>query len=168
MDMAIAEDRLLTLKGVRTEAMMHTAIHDALNTIEPLYTSYSFKGKNPLADPIAASSQAAYEIAVSQFPDKQEELETELRKWLATVNESESKTAGINLGKEAASNILKTRFEDNWNGEAEYTWHPMAPGVYAEFNEHSGTPEGFIFGASAKNVSKPVLSFSRFSSWRCV
>ena len=23
----------------------------------------------------------------------------------------------------------------------------MAPGVYAEFNEHSGTPEGFIFGA---------------------
>ncbi len=22
----------------------------------------------------------------------------------------------------------------------------MAPGVYAEFNEHSGTPEGFIFG----------------------
>jgi hypothetical protein len=29
----------------------------------------------------------------------------------------------------------------------EYQWHPMAPGVYAEFREHSGTPEGFVFGA---------------------
>ena len=33
------------------------------------------------------------------------------------------------------------------DAEAEYRWHPMAPGVYAEFQEHSGTPQGFIFGA---------------------
>ncbi len=39
------------------------------------------------------------------------------------------------------------RAGDGWDTEAEYDWHPMAPGVYAEFNEHSGTPEGFVFGA---------------------
>jgi hypothetical protein len=32
----------------------------------------------------------------------------------------------------------------------------MAPGVYAEFNEHSGTPEGFIFG-SGWAKAKPFL-----------
>ncbi len=147
MEIAIDEDGLLTLKGVRTEALMHVAIHDALNTIQPLYSSYSFEGKRANADPIATASQVAYEVAISQFPDKTEELDTELNKWLLTVNDGDSKTEGINLGKEVASNILKNRSADHWNGKADYTWHPMAPGVYAEFNEHSGTPEGFIFGA---------------------
>ncbi|HMC00978.1 MAG TPA: vanadium-dependent haloperoxidase [Flavobacteriaceae bacterium] len=160
MNMAIEEDGLLTLKGVRTEAMMFVAIHDALNSIEPLYTIYSFEGKNTNADPIATVAQAAYEVALSQFPNKDEELEIELNTWLKTVKNNDSKTEGINLGKEVASNILKTRFEDNWNGEADYTWHPMAPGVYAEFNEHSGTPEGFIFGAGWA-VAKPFMLSSQ-------
>lgn len=147
MDLAIVEDGLLTLKGVRTEAMMHVAIHDAINAIQPVYSSYSFEEKYPNADPISATAQAAYEIALSQFPDDKEALEGELNKWLATVKEGDAKIDGINVGKEAAQHILTTRLEDSWNGEADYSWHPMAPGVYAEFNEHSGTPEGFIFGA---------------------
>ena len=58
------------------------------------------------------------------------------------------KAAGVKLGKEAAiENSFETRTSDKWNGESNYTWHPMAPGVYAEFNEHSGTPQGFVFGA---------------------
>jgi hypothetical protein len=156
LDMAIAEDGLLTLKGVRTEAMMHTAIHDALNAILPKYSFYSFEGKNTLADPIAAATQAAYEIALSQFPDKKAGLDTELNRWLNTVQNGDSKTAGINLGKEAASAILKDRSNDKWDGEADYEWHPMAPGVYAEFKEHSGTPEGFVFGAGWA-AAKPFL-----------
>ncbi len=165
MEIAIAEDDLLTLKGVRTEALMHVAIHDALNVIQPLYSSYFFEGKNANADPIATASQVAYEIAISQFPDKKEDLEAELNKWLVTVNDSDSKTEGINLGKEVALNILKNRSSDNWNGEADYTWHPMAPGVYAEFNEHSGTPEGFIFGAGMA-TAKPFMltSLDQFRS----
>ena len=160
MEMAVAEDGLLTLKGVRTEAIMHIAIHDALNAIQPLYSYYSFEGINKNANPITTTAQAAYEIALSQFPDNAAELETELNKWLATVEDSDSKTLGINLGKEAATKILKSRFGDNWNGEADYTWHPMAPGVYAEFNEHSGTPEGFVFGAGWA-VAKPFLLTSQ-------
>lgn len=160
MEMAIAEDGLLTLKGVRTEALMHVAIHDALNSIHPLYSIYSFEGKSANADPIAATSQAAYEIAISQFPDKTEELKAKHNKWLVTVNDGDSKTGGINLGKEVASNILKIRSGDNWNGEADYTWHPMAPGVYAEFKEHSGTPEGFIFGAGWA-AAKPFMLTSQ-------
>ncbi|NNF15647.1 MAG: vanadium-dependent haloperoxidase, partial [Gammaproteobacteria bacterium] len=51
------------------------------------------------------------------------------------------------LGEAAARAVLAKRKDDGWDTEAEYQWHPMAPGVYAEFREHSGTPEGFIFGA---------------------
>jgi hypothetical protein len=147
MAYAVEEDGLLTLKGLRTEAMMHVAIHNALNTIEPVYSRYKCKGEKRNANPTAACAQAAYEIVVSQFPGKKQELDKELSKWLSTVDDGASKSNGVSLGKETAAKILEARAEDKWNGEAEYIFHPMAPGVYAEFKEHSNTPEGFVFGA---------------------
>ena len=140
---AIAEDNLFTLKGVRTVAMMDVA----LNAIVAKYTTYAFKGDASKANPIAATAQAAYEVAVSQYPDKKDQLKKELNYWLTAVKDEDSKKEGILLGKESAEAILKVRNNDTWNEQSEYTWHPMSPGVYAEFNEHSGTPEGFIFGA---------------------
>ncbi len=147
LEYAIMEDGLLTLKGIRTAALMHLAIHNALNVIQPEYACFKFEEEATAANPIAATAQAAFEIAANQFPDKKAALEAERNKWLSTVTEDNLKTAGIKLGKLSAMAALKARENDDWNGEADYTWHPMAPGVYAEFNEHSGTPEGFIFGA---------------------
>ncbi|NND34735.1 MAG: vanadium-dependent haloperoxidase [Saprospiraceae bacterium] len=147
MQFAIAEDGLLTLKGVRTEALMHIAIHDALNSIVPQYSHYSFTGSASKASPVAATAQAAYEVALNQFPEKKKELVAALNKWLASVKNNHAKSQGVELGKSAAMKVLKDREADGWDGTADYTWHPMAPGVYAEFNEHSGTPEGFVFGA---------------------
>lgn len=147
METAVAEDGLLTLKGVRTVSMMHIAMHDALNAIVPEYSSYSYNDKIINADPVSAAAYAAYEIAIKQYPDKQKEFEEELHKWIDIIADGENKTAGKILGELSAASILGKRMNDNWNGEAEYTWHPMLPGVYAEFNEHSGTPEGFVFGS---------------------
>jgi len=147
MTIAEAEDGLLTLKGVRTASMMHVAMHDALNAIAPKYSHYAYKGEAPGANPLVAAAQAAYEVAVSQYPDKQKELEKELQRWMNRLKNDKSKEAGIALGKASATSILQKRSDDRWNGEAEYAWHPMTAGVYAEFNEHSGTPEGFVFGA---------------------
>ncbi len=158
MAWAVEEDGLLTLKGVRTEALMHLAVHDALNAIHPLYTSYAFEKHVPEAHPLAAAAQAAYDIALSQFPDREAELKAELHHWLSMVDDETSLNAGVSLGKEAASYILDTRAQDHWDGEADYTWHPMAPGVYAEFNEHSGTPEGFVFGAGWAAAEPFLLS----------
>ncbi|MBT8313254.1 MAG: hypothetical protein KJP26_02230, partial [Maribacter sp.] len=83
IDFAIAEDNLFTLKGVRTTSMMHVAMHDALNAIAPKYTSYAYNGNLPGANPIAAVAQAAYEVAVNEFPDRKNELDQELGKWLS-------------------------------------------------------------------------------------
>lgn len=144
---AVAEDRLLTLKGVRTAAMMHLAMHDALNAIEPRYTAYAWRDTAPDADPVTAAVEAAYTVAVDQYPDREAELAAERERRLAGMDGRAGYQRGLVAGKAAARAVLDRRRDDGWNREADYTWHPMAPGVYAEFHEHSGTPEGFVFGS---------------------
>lgn len=143
--MAEVDDKLLTLKGVRTAAMAHVAMHDALNSIRRRYAQYAYRSDATGADPIVAAAQAGYEVAISQFPGEKTQLELET--WLKPAMDGPAKTRGIAVGKESAAAILKQREGDGWNTEAEYQLHPMAPGVYAEFPEHSGTPQGFVFGA---------------------
>ena len=147
LEAAKAEDGFLTLKGVRAAAMMHIAIHDALNAIDPKYSQYAYKVHHPGADPVASIARAAYDVAVSQYPAKLNEWEKELQRWINGLKDDGSKQAGLALGKASATSILKKRLHDRWNGEVSYKWLPTAPGVYAEFNEHSKTPEGFVFGA---------------------
>jgi membrane-associated phospholipid phosphatase len=156
LTVAEAEDHFLTLKGVRTAAMMHVAMHDALNSIRPKYAPYIYRADESDASPLAAAAQAAYEVAARQYPKQKTVWTNELKKWLDTEQDGARKTKGIALGRAAAKAILKRRESDNWNAEAKYQWHPMAPGVYAEFNEHSGTPRGFIFGAGWSKM-KPFM-----------
>ena len=68
-DVAFAEDQFLTFKGQRAMAMMHLAMHDALNAIVPVYETYAFRGSPRHADPIAATAQAAHDVLVSRYPD---------------------------------------------------------------------------------------------------
>lgn len=154
MDVAVEEDGLLTLKGLRTCSMMHVAIHDALNSIVPVYNTYAFSEPDAQGDPTATAAYAAYLVAISQYPDKKTEFDKLLHLWLPDPDDSY--TDSKSLAKKSVEAILEKRQQDAWNGEAQYTWHPMAPGVYAEFNEHSGTPEGFIFG-SGWAKAKPFM-----------
>lgn len=153
---AEAEDGFLTLKGVRTAAMMHVAMHDALNSIQPRYAVYVFRDDAIDADPVAATAQAGFEVAIDQYPDKRSELEKELQKWFDPIQAGPARARAVAIGKASASAILGTRRGDGWDVEAEYAWHPMGPGVYAEFREHSATPQGFVFGAGWATV-KPFM-----------
>ena len=162
---AEAEDQFLSLKGVRTAAMMHLAIHDALNAIEPRYRAYAFDADGRGADPIAAASQAAFVIANDQYPAQRDQWEALRMRWLKTARDARSRDAGIALGEAAAQAVIAKRAGDRWDNAASYRFHPMAPGVYAEFNEHSGTPQGFVFGAGWALVEPFVLkSPSQFRS----
>ena len=162
---AEAEDGLLTLKGVRTAAMMHLAIHDAINSIDRRYRAYAYESDAGGADALAAATQAAYAIAVDQYPSHRKLWDAEQRRWLARARSGLARNRGIAVGAAAAATILVQRVNDGWNGEAMYQWQPMGPGVYAEFNEHSGTPQGFVFGAGWA-VAKPfaLRSPSQFRS----
>ena len=145
--MAEAEDGFMTLKGLRTTTMMHLAMHDALNSIYGLYEPYTFDSPADEVDALAAAVEAAYRVALDQYPDQRASLDQLRTKSLGLPGDDATLQRGFELGRAAAAEILERRDSDGWNQEADYTWHPMGPGVYAEFNEHSGTPEGFVFGA---------------------
>lgn len=144
---AEAEDGFLTLKGLRTATMMHLAMHDALSAIHDRYAPYAYDGNAPGADPVAAASEAAFVVATDQYPDQLQRFEELRARWPGAADNPDAVQAALQLGRQAAQAIIAHRNGDGWDGEAEYQWHPMAPGVYAEFQEHSGTPQGFIFGA---------------------
>ncbi len=162
---AQAEDGFLTLKGLRTAAMMHLAIHDALNSIDPRYATYLPAGPVAAADPVAAAASAAYQVMRDQYPGNVEQFDAELSRWLSGLEAGPMRSRGLEVGRMAAERILSQRRGDGWDNDAEYRWHPMGPGVYAEFAEHSGTPEGFVFG-SGWATAKPFMleSPSRFRS----
>lgn len=165
LNTAEAEDGFLTLKGLRTLAMMHIAMHDALSSINGRYETYGYHQRTPDADPDTAASQAAFAVARDQYPDKTEVFAALRDRWFSDGPMGTSRKAGIDLGNAAAQAILAMRVGDGWDGEAEYSWHPMAPGVYAEFSEHSGTPQGFIFGAGwAKARGFALVSPDQFRS----
>lgn len=155
LEIAEAEDGFLTLKGVRTAAMMHLAMHDALAAIRPRYEPYGLTDVHADADPVSAANEAAYAIAVSQYPDRASVLGAERARW--TDAGASDAAAARRLGEQAAAAVIAARADDGWDATPSYEWHPMGPGVYAEFNEHSGTPEGFVFGAGWALVRPFVL-----------
>jgi hypothetical protein len=121
-DIAFAEDQFLTFKGVRAHAMMHLAMHDALNAIIPLYRQYAFNARDPLADPIAAAAQAAHDVVVSQYPGEQTKLDAELERWLGHIPAGHRKDRGTALGGRCAAAILAARAQDGWDFQGTYNF----------------------------------------------
>jgi membrane-associated phospholipid phosphatase len=150
-DISYAEDQWFTFKGVRAHAMMHLAMHDTLNTIEPLYRRYAYFVDHPdprKIDPIAAAATAAFEVLADQYPNERANLEQLRDEWLARAHGRQSRERGIALGQAAAAAILAQREGDNWDAAVSYTFQPPAPGVYQTYPPF-GTPPGpgFVFGA---------------------
>jgi len=139
-EIAFAEDQFFTFKGVRAHAMMHIAMHDALNAVIPLYRQFAFRGHDFFAHPIAAAAQAAHDVVLSQYPGAQSRLDAELANWLSGIPNGPHKTRGITLGRQSASAILALRAGDGWDFQ----------GIYAFSNElgaYQTTPpwNGFVF-----------------------
>jgi hypothetical protein len=111
----------------RYYAMVNLAMHDALNNIVPKYKTYGLKTTDYKGvDPNAAVAQAAHDVIVYFF-DKlnppanmstdavKEYIHELLATSLSSVENSEKKTAGIELGKHAAMSIIQKRMNDGWN-----------------------------------------------------
>src|SRR5215510_11251920 len=108
-EIANADDQFNSFKGHRAQAMMHIAMHDALNAVIPLYRRFAYRGKDFLAHPIAAAAQAAHEVVLSQYPGQEVRLGAELANWLSQIPEGPRKSRGIALGKQCAAAILALR-----------------------------------------------------------
>ena len=109
---AVADDGFVSFLGTRHQAMVHIAMHDALNAIDPRYDQYAYFGRNHGADPVAAAAAAAHDVLVAVYPAQEATLDAELATWLATVPEGAAKTKALGLGAAAAAAIVAVREGD--------------------------------------------------------
>jgi len=117
--------------AARNKAMMHIAIHDALNAIVPVYQQYAYHQQNTLADPVAAAVSAAHTVLKATWPDYGPTLDTKLSEDLLNIPDGPGKTQGIDLGIASGNAILALRADDGANQNPVSDWPASSvPGVY--------------------------------------
>ncbi len=124
------QPRLVPPLAYRVMAMMHTAMFDAVNSIEPLYRPYKVQlPATPDTSKDAAAATAAATVLMTLLPDAASEIRTALTSYLASLPESEAKAKGVKLGESVAGGILEARANDR--SSAPDIYRPKTrPGVY--------------------------------------
>ena len=117
------------LPATRALAMMHLAMHDAINAAAPRYATYAIGTHDPHADPAVAAAQAAHDVLLTIYPGQKSALETYLKQHLAEAGVGPSVAKGVALGKRAAADIIAARADDNSTAEEPYKEGHM-PGEY--------------------------------------
>lgn len=109
----------------RTLAILHAAIHDALNAIEPRFAAYTpGLPATPGASVDVAVAAAAREVLVALVPDETARVEVAYARVLSAHGDGPATTAGIAVGKAAAAATLRRRSGD---GAATAAQPPYAP-----------------------------------------
>lgn len=166
-DIAFAEDSFLTFKGQRALAMMHIAMHDALNSIVPAYERYAYSGPPRIAHPVAAAAQAAYDVLVSQYPDQRSQLEAQLGVWIGRVPNGVLRDRGIALGRATAAAIVTRRTGDGFDvpgtyefrsGPGQYQTMPPWDGFVAQPGFRFATPFVLAFQGQFRPPPPPLLT----------
>jgi hypothetical protein len=148
-------DQWFTLLGHRTLAMAHLAMHDALNAIEPRYEPYALEAEATGADPVAAASQAAHDVALAAYPDQADRFAALHARLLEGAPEGEGTERGLALGAAAAAAIIEVREGDAFDAEVDpYAPKSDAPGVYQftpphDFAAYVEAPHAALFAMRA-------------------
>ena len=125
----------------RVMAAMHSAVHDAINAIEPHHETYRFQVEaSPSASKDAAVASAAHGVLIALVPSQKAALDAALAKSLANISDERSKADGIVVGRTVAERMLAWRAKDNFDAKAE-----DRPGTGAGVWQR--TPPGFAPGA---------------------
>ncbi|MCU1270602.1 MAG: hypothetical protein JWN74_1896 [Acidobacteriaceae bacterium] len=128
-----------TIHSTRNFAILHAAIYDAVNNIQPEFSPYLVRLSDAprSASQIAAADQAAHDVLVSLYPAFQGSLDTELLQDLARLPDNEGKAQGIAVGQAVAGQLLAARSVD----AANVTLPPYVPGTQP--GDYQLTPPNF-------------------------
>ena len=137
-----------SLVGARLNAMVHLAMHDALNAIAPGFQPYALKRQDSGANPIAAAATAAHGVLVASFPDKKAMLDSALNQSLAKQTAGNALNQGKALGNEAAAAILGLRKDD---GAFQDPIAPVAPSTQPGVHQ-AMPPMPFLFAPFWKTM----------------
>lgn len=99
-----------TIDPTRSLAMMHLAIADAVGAISGRFPPYRFRATAAAyASQHAATASAAHEVLTALYPRMKSSVDAELARSLLAVRNGSGRTAGIEIGSEAARTILRLR-----------------------------------------------------------
>ena len=141
-------------------AILHVAIHDAVNAVESRYEPYLPRSSPAPAGASveAAIAGAAHDTLVALLPDSKVSFDAALEEKLRTVSDDSRKVAGLEIGRAAAAAILKARENDGQNRTVEYT-PGTKPGDYRP-TPPDFTPAGMVqWGSVTPFVLKSAAQF---------
>ena len=109
----------------RTFAILHAAIHNAVNAIDPRFASYAdglhVDGEASLDAAVAAASR---HVLVALIPAQRSLIENAYTHDLARVADSSAKDAGVKVGEAAARAVLARREQDGSDAASQPAYAP--------------------------------------------
>ena len=125
--------RIGPIGGLRVVTIMHIAIFQAVNTINPRYEPYQGQATPKVAaSQEAATTAAAATVLIKMLPAESEAKIVQARDaYLAAIPDGEAKSLGVQLGSEAAIKVIASRANDG--NDTPDTYRPQTqPGIYTE------------------------------------
>jgi len=171
---AIRADRTAPPMAARAMAIVHTAIHDAVNSIEHCYQLYgeSFVA-HPQASVPAAVAAAAERTLTALFPNQHAKFGLHLQAALNSVPDGIRETQGVAAGRNAADQILSMRAGDGAFAVVDYQpglepgmWRPTPPGFFSAALPQwpEVTPFSLQAGDQFRPVAPPALNSAEYAS----
>lgn len=113
--------------AARALAMVHAAVFNAVNAIDPKYQPYFFSPftQTP-ADAEAAALLAGEQVLSNLFPDRAPEFVRIRNAQLALLPDGDAKTNGLSVGAQAADFINRNR---SFDGSQDAATYPFTPGT---------------------------------------
>lgn len=126
----------------RAMAILHAAIHDAVNGVDRRYQPYTADLSAPGASVDAAVAAAAREVMVALVPGQRDRIDHEYAQALADVPDGPAEDAGVGLGRQAAGGNLDRRSAD---GIVPGPWPPRDGPITEPVYVPNGTPGDYDF-----------------------
>jgi hypothetical protein len=127
----------------RVFAILHAAIHDAVNAIERRFEPYTFKERaSAEASVDAAVATAARDVLVTLSPALRDKTEREYAASLAAIPDSPAKKEGISVGRRSATANLARRAGDDVPAGP---WPPPSGAITQPVYAPTGKPGDYAF-----------------------
>lgn len=127
---------------IRAMAILHAAIHDAVNGVERRYKPNTADLSFPGASLDAAVARAARDVIIALVPAQEQRVEQEYAAALAGVRDGPAKDQGVILGQQAARANLERRSSD---GVVPGPWPPSTGFITEPVYVPSSKPGDYAF-----------------------
>jgi hypothetical protein len=172
-------------RASRAAAIVHAAIHDAVNGVDRRYTPYLIQDRAPAgASPDAAAAGAAHATLVGLYPSQRSEganLDARLAEYLETLAAGTGRDQGTRFGTAVGHALLLARQNDGRNSQnggdppylekqtlGEWRRDPMAPpeDQIPPLMPGWGSIRPFIldYGAELRPVQYPLLTTGDYTA----